>query len=161
MKFDRNTILLISGTTASVLLGIYIDFFLSYKAYQINPEKFITYETNREIVGFFANQNFPYIFFFTVISFPIVAFLFAYFLQRNKESKYKKEYIACFLLFVYCLTITRISAGLTWFSETRDIMFTFQAITCGLLGALGCLMYIIDKEAKEIEKKRSVKNSSC
>jgi len=161
MKIDKLTILLTTGTTISVLIAIYIDFFLSFKAYQINPEKFITYEANREIVGFFANQTFPYIFFFTTISFPIAAFLFAYYLQKYKKSKFKKEYVACFLLFVYCLIITRISAGLTWFSETRDIMFFFQGATYAFIGALGCLIYVIYKEEKEIEEKRSVKNSSC
>jgi len=151
MKVEWQTVLFSAIASTTVLFGIYTDLFLSFEAYKINASHFITYESNREIVGFFANQNFPFIFLFTVITIPIGLFGFVYFYQQHKTAFYRKEYIGCIILFVYSLTVTRISAGLTWFGDTRDMMTAFQSLSYILLGIIMCLLYIISKEAKRNE----------
>jgi len=96
-----------------------------------------------------------------VISIPIAMFLFSYTLQKHKLSKWKKEYFYCLILFVYCLTVTRISAGLTWVANTKDIMFLTQTTSYLLLGVLACFTYIMYKEVKDNEKEDNSKNNSC
>jgi len=159
MKIEWKTVLFSVLASITASFGIYTDFFLSLKAYQIDASYFIKYEANREIVGFFSDQTFPFIFLFTVVTIPIGMFAFIYFYQKHKTSYYRKEYISCVILFVYCLAVTRISAGLTWFSNIRDLMSLFQTLAYVLLGILGCLAYIISKEAKRNEKLS--KNISC
>ena len=58
MKLTSRNWLILSTTVVILgLSGVYLDFFLSLNAYNVNPEHFIKYEVNREIVDFFMKSS--------------------------------------------------------------------------------------------------------
>jgi len=161
MKLERNTIIVAVCITISGLIGIYSDFFLSLEAYQINSTRFVMYESNQEIIKYFTNNDFPFIFYMSVITFPIAAIMLARALQKYKESKYVKGYLFCLIMFTYASSMSRLSAGLTWFANTRDVLNIYHNTAFISLGALGCFLYVMIVESKENEQKINTKNDNC
>jgi len=159
MKVDKNTIALTILFSVCTFSGIYLDFFLSHTAYQINSTYFIKYEANREIVRYFVNGDFPLMFLFTLISVPIALFLLSYFLQKYKKSKYRKEYLICLVMLVYCVSMTRIYAGLTWYMSDRFLLELFQNSAIVLSGVIACFWYVMCMEKKN-ENKNIIKNNT-
>jgi len=161
MKIERNTIISTICLSIGGLIGIYSDFFMSYNAYQTDSLFFVRHEANREIVNFFHNNEFPFFFLLSVIVFPIGMFIFCYILQNHKNYKHRKECIICLILFVYFLSLTRITAGMTWYvKHITNTVFSLQTISYIFLGALACFLYLMYKEAKEDGRKNNVKISS-
>ena len=148
MKLTSRNWLILSTTVVILgLSGVYLDFFLSLNAYNINPEHFIKYEVNREIVDFFDKGIVPIFFFFSVVSLPFVVMFLLYVGYRRSNFRYIKEYLLSVFGLFYFLFFTRVFAGLTWYFPTLPIVELFQNISFIMMGVLACLFFLMHKEA--------------
>jgi len=147
MKLTSRNWLILSTTVVILgLSGVYLDFFLSLNAYNINPEHFIKYEVNREIVDFFDKGVIPIFFFFSVVSLPFVVMFLLYEGYKHSSFRYIKEYLLSVLVLFYCLFFTRLFAGLTWYFPTLPTVELFQNISFIVMGILACLFLLMLKE---------------
>jgi len=122
-------------------VGIYSDLFLSLEAYNTNPEIFIEYESNQEVIDWLAYGEFPFIFMLTVITLPLCIFFFLLTYEQHKNIKHAKLYFGVVIFFVYFLFWTRLFAGLTWYLPTWYICRGFQSITIALFAWAGFFVF--------------------
>jgi len=137
--------------TIIAVTGVLTDFFLSLKAYQINPERFVIHEANREIVGYFHYGDLPYFFYFTLVF--IVIFIYFCFtsIQKYKDFVFIEEFKWLIFLFVFIMSLTRVTAGMTWFYSTHIYVGMFQLFSFMILGALTCLAILMVRKKKEVK----------
>jgi len=156
---DRDWLILSTTLTILGLAGIYSDFFLSFNAYNANPEHFVRYENCRDVAYFFHSGAFPFSFLFTVLSFPIGISLLVYIAYKFNNFRYQFEYLIVIVAFTFILCWMRIFAGLTWYLPTYELTNAIQTILFVILGVILTLIFIISKEEKN-EDKSSDKSSN-
>jgi len=154
MKLTKENLFQYILFTVVAVVGVLTDFFLSLKAYQVNSERFVLHEANREIVAYFHYGQFPFFFYFTLIFFVIFLYFCFTSIEKYKDFIFIKEYEAILFGLILVMSLTRVAAGMTWFYSTHIYVAMFQIFSFMMLGALGCLAILMVRKKKE-EKNES------
>ena len=140
--------LVIIGITVVASLGVYLDIYLSFMAYNANPEIFIQYEMTQEAIDWFTEGKIPFWTMLSLCAFPFCAFYIVYKWEKYKDIKFSTIYGASIVGFIYFLFFTRLAAGLTWFLSTYYMSRFFQLITMCFFAVICYFIFVhFPKEA--------------
>jgi len=128
--------------------GILTDFLLSYRAYSLNPERFVMHEANAEIISFFHEGEVPYFFYFTLVFVIVFVFYCINIIEKRKDFVYINELNFTLFLFVCSTSTSRVFAGSTWFYDSMNLVGLTQIFSYMTLGALGCLALLSVRKEK-------------
>lgn len=107
------------------LYGIFFDLVVSYIAFLENPEFFIIFEANKEIIPFFTDGVIPWIFIiFTTISVIIIFPLIKYSMQEKQP-----KIILGFSCIYFLSSLSHICGGLSWYDPSMCLAWTGMILT--------------------------------
>lgn len=136
------------------------DLCLSYMAYQKDNLFFIDHEANREIVNYFVDGSFPYIFlfFYVVVIVYVCLIVVPYFYQSDKFPELKKPFFNGTVAVLILGGLCHYLGGLSWFFFPLSYIVIFLQIGATLVSAyivISAIKYVINKYKKDKEIHKS------
>lgn len=139
--------------TLTAIYGFILDVMLSLCAYHQNPNYFLQFEANKELVSFLSTGTMPLFLYVTPTLIIFLHFLNRLFVSKYKESSKLSTIYQLFIINMIFMGITRTSGGLTWYIYIfRFIIQPMQA-----LGLLLLLAYCAAIILASVEKEKKVK----